>query len=758
MWHTLFLNSFLSFRNKALNYSLLLLLGLFLSPRLAAQDLLESLAHSYEKTANSDPSKFYKAGKYAQALFFQQQEQAAMQLLEANLQRALKLPDGRYTAYLYAVLAMNSRILDQSTKALQYILLAQQYANRTKDLETKGYINYCQGWLHTRNNQQAEAVRYLLMAHKQLEQAAPSPTLRTRKLATLTELTSIYAVWKAYDLQEKYGKQALALAIQLNQASAIFDAYMLMGYLYEQQYVADESQQEKLLLTEKYYLQAIETYQNNKTAIATASNLSFAAINLANLYLHYFPDTENEKAVSYALLAMQAAKESKQYSQLASAYGILAEVEIQNKHAGKAKEYLLASLAAIQKDPILDQNIVMNIYQHLAEVYEKEANFKEAIFYYKAYSEAFALVYDRDKMEQGRRLEAQFEKERQQQQLLRLELEAEKKEQQLQLMHARAGVQQQQLKNLKLNEENNLKELELAYLSTEKQAQELKLSHLEGQKKAQELLNFQTELGYKEKLNRYYALIAAACLLLLLLILYAYFQRSKRMQQQQELHLLAIEKEKQFTKISNLTAMLDGQEQERGRLARDLHDGLGSLLSSTKLNLSHRIEKLEPLHKQHLQSSLAEIDTAVNELRRVAHNLMPDLLIKYGLEEVLRDYASRMTNDKLEISIHFLHYQQSLSEEQQLLVYRIIQELVNNAIKHADADQLLIQLVEEDGRIAVTVEDNGKGFALSQLDLQHSAGLHNIQSRVHFLKGQVHIQSEINLGTTIEFDFPLDKR
>lgn len=125
---------------------------------------------------------------------------------------------------------------------------------------------------------------------------------------------------------------------------------------------------------------------------------------------------------------------------------------------------------------------------------------------------------------------------------------------------------------------------------------------------------------------------------------------------------------------------------------------------------------MNDVEKLHMQDSLSQLDSAVNELRRVAHNLMPDLLIKYGLQEVLQDYAKRMENEKLEIDVHFLHYTQRLSTENQLLVYRIIQELVNNAIKHAEANQLLIQLVEENDRIYVTIEDNGKGFDMNAIE------------------------------------------
>lgn len=242
--------------------------------------------------------------------------------------------------------------------------------------------------------------------------------------------------------------------------------------------------------------------------------------------------------------------------------------------------------------------------------------------------------------------------------------------------------------------------------------------------------------------------------MLILLLLYAYRQRAKTMKQKDDLHKLALEQEKQNSKISTLTALLQGQEEERGRLARDLHDGLGGLLSGTKLHLTQLNDKVEGQTKQGLEKSIDQIDGAVAELRKVAHNLMPDLLVNYGLKEALEEFAIRMSNDTLDIHIEFLSYTGALSQEQQLLVYRIIQELVNNAIKHAEASQIIIQLVEEETDIVVTVEDDGKGFDINKIDLKKSAGFHNIQSRVQFMKGNLNVHAEENVGTSIEFTFP----
>ncbi len=227
------------------------------------------------------------------------------------------------------------------------------------------------------------------------------------------------------------------------------------------------------------------------------------------------------------------------------------------------------------------------------------------------------------------------------------------------------------------------------------------------------------------------------------------------MKQRDELHALALEKEKQNSKISTLTALLEGQEQERGRLARDLHDGLGGLLSGTKLQLSY----LDPHQSENIEAgiskSINQIDGAVEELRRVAHNLMPDLLMKYGLEVAIQEFASRMSNSALNIHTEFISYSNSISEEKQLLLYRIIQELVNNVIKHAKASEIIIQISEAENVLNLTVEDDGKGFDRKSLDIRKTAGFHNIESRVQFLKGTMNITSELNIGTSIELQIPI---
>ncbi len=727
-------------------YSLILCL---LFNNASAQEVLDKLKKQYEHIPASDPSRLPIANKYIAALYFHQHENKASEILQDNLQIAVRQGDGKYAANLYAIAAMNDRLSDRLVESNNHLKNAKRYASKSKDIEIKGYVYYCEGWILTRDNREGEAVRSFINALTYLDKAPPSATLNTRKSSIYKELTSIYANWKEYKLQEKYSFLALDLAVKQNDPIAIFDAQMLMGYMYEQQYLSHQDDKDIRNKAEKYYLQAIHTYKKYRRDIPFPSNLSFVAINLAHLYTSYYPDSYQDTALYYAELAQKQAIATNQYTHIASANGIMADIALKNNDADRAKDHLLNALSEVSKASVTDQNIVLNIYQSLSEIAENEGNINETLRYYKAYMDTFQIIYDQDQLELGKRLEAQFDKERQRQQLLNMQLEADKKEQQLSLMHTISLQQQQKYENLRLQEENQRKQLALSELESEKHSQELKLSRLETESRSQDIVNYQNEISFKERINKYYISLIVVFVLLLLLLLYAYKQHSTRLRQNKQLYQATLDQERQKAKISTLTAMVDGQELERGRMARDLHDGLGGLLSSTKISLT----ALNGDNQDAIQKSIDQLDTAVEELRKVAHNLMPDLLYKYGLQEALQDYAVRMSHDQLDIDVQFFQYKGELKKEKQLIVYRIIQELVNNAVKHALAHQIIIQFVEEMENYAITVEDDGLGFD-EAVKKNSSAGLLNIQTRIEFLKGNFRIQSQKDVGTSVEILFP----
>ena len=208
-------------------------------------------------------------------------------------------------------------------------------------------------------------------------------------------------------------------------------------------------------------------------------------------------------------------------------------------------------------------------------------------------------------------------------------------------------------------------------------------------------------------------------------------------------------------KIQSLESMVDGQEVERQRIATDLHDSLGGMLSTVKL----QFDALQYDHKK-LSSDKAfnklngMIDDACSEVRKIARNLKPSALENMGLEAAIRDLINRyQSSGNLEISFHCNKIDGKLSNDSKLHLYRIIQELLNNALKHSEAKEIDIQLNRQNGYLMLKVEDDGIGF--NQEKVEMGLGLGNIRSRVNVLKGDMSIDSQINAGTSIIIDFPV---
>ncbi|MYZ59300.1 sensor histidine kinase [Elizabethkingia anophelis] len=733
-------------------YRLLLIFTLFICPFFVqAQDALSKLEKEYNNASDKTTEQLNIAPKYATALFFHNLKPKSYQILANNISMATKLSDGKYATILYAVQAMNYRLDNKEAESSKSLEMGKVYSLKTNSNEAKGYLEYAKGWILARNNKTTDAVAAYLKAISYYENSPTTSTLYGRFATVVKELSAVYSDLNEYQLEEKYSKQFLLLSSKQNDPNLIFDAYMRMGYVYEQKYAQNLSDLDLRNKAEHYYLLAITTFNKRKDAMLNKSNLSYAAINLANLYI----DFDREKAMQYAQLANKISLETGNAIHIASSFGILAELAIKNKDYDLAKSYFLKASMEIGKSPVRDHNIELSILESLSRISEEQGNYKEALVYYKSYVDKYKSVYDQEKLDITKRLESQFEKERQEQKYIKLQLESDKKAQQIKLINILRAQREQVYNNLKLTEENQRERLKFSELESEKRAQQLRLAKLETEQKNNDIKNYKELLAFKEKINTYYFVFIVIFIVLIILLLYAYKQRVKSMKQRDQLHALAMEKEKQNSKISTLTALLEGQEQERGRLARDLHDGLGGLLSGTKLQLSYLDPHQSETIEDGISKSIKQIDGAVEELRRVAHNLMPDLLVKYGLEVAIQEFASRISNSALDIHTEFINYRNSLSEEKQLIIYRIIQELVNNAIKHADASEIIIQISQEESVLNLTVEDNGKGFDQKVLNVKKTAGFHNIESRVQFLKGTMSIISELNIGTSIELQIPI---
>lgn len=154
--------------------------------------------------------------------------------------------------------------------------------------------------------------------------------------------------------------------------------------------------------------------------------------------------------------------------------------------------------------------------------------------------------------------------------------------------------------------------------------------------------------------------------------------------------------------------------------------------------------------------SIEQLDSAISEMRRVAHNMMPETLLKFGLLQAVEDYCESINDSNL-IHITFKNFglDERIESSTEVILYRIIQELVNNAIKHSKAQHLFIQLIKNDSQLTLTVEDNGIGFDIKEIQQLKGFGINSIQSRVDYLNGNLEIDTSKNIGTTFNITIPL---
>ena len=300
------------------------------------------------------------------------------------------------------------------------------------------------------------------------------------------------------------------------------------------------------------------------------------------------------------------------------------------------------------------------------------------------------------------------------------------------------------------NTKRAIAEIENKYQSSEKSKE---IAQLNADKKIQSL-----NIKQKSTLNYFLAGALAAFLLVAFLgyrNLRHRHQLVKQKEALQQQQIRELEKDKQLVAVDS---MLKGQEEERSRLAKDLHDGLGGLLSGVKFSLRNMKDNLvmTPENMVVFERSLDMIDTSIRELRRVAHNMMPEMLTKFGLDEALKEYCNAInTTKQLAVKYQSVGMETRIANPIEIIIYRIVQELLNNTMKHASATEVFVQLIRQENRLNIVVEDNGKGFDTSIVKEGKGAGLVSIQSRVDYLKGQLDIHSGEGKGTLVNIELNL---
>lgn len=206
-----------------------------------------------------------------------------------------------------------------------------------------------------------------------------------------------------------------------------------------------------------------------------------------------------------------------------------------------------------------------------------------------------------------------------------------------------------------------------------------------------------------------------------------------------------------FLREGQLKAVIASQEEERKRFAADLHDGFGQMISALRLSLSR-----ETLDKSTIDHALEVLNEMNTEIRNIAFNLMPQVLMKSGLEEALKEFTARINRTgSVTVSVQTYDLDRAMSADQRIALYRICQEWVNNVIKYSGGSQISIQLVQHPQELVLTIEDNGDGFDISTLTESQGNGWKNINSRLHMIKGSIEIDTHPGRkGTTVVVNVP----
>jgi signal transduction histidine kinase len=310
--------------------------------------------------------------------------------------------------------------------------------------------------------------------------------------------------------------------------------------------------------------------------------------------------------------------------------------------------------------------------------------------------------------------------------------------------------QRDSVERLLINESvlRNTQELEVRYQSRQQAARIVRLSH---EKQIQTL-----SLRQKTLLNYVFLGTIAS----LLGLGYSFYRNAVSKQiiarhayQLQARRIRELEQERQLIAAD---AILKGEERERSRLARDLHDGLGGMLSGIKLSLTHMAGNmlLSEANALSFTRTLTQLDHSIQELRRVAHSMMPENLLRFGLREVLRDYCETLERSaRIPIRFQAFGPQERLEQTTEIILYRIVQELLTNVVRHAGATEVLVQLMHAGEHVTLTVEDNGKGF--DPRCTGKGIGLGNVLSRVDYLNGHTDIVASPEAGTSVNIQIPL---
>lgn len=597
------------------------------------------------------------------------------------------------------------------------------------------------GFVYKEMGEYEKAIENFLFALKYYEKVA-NPRLVAM---SYNNVAAIYVRQKRFEKALEYNFMALNIQKKNNEQSGKGISLQSIGNIY-----AENKDYEKALV---YYAQALDNYrmrQDRRQVAILYSNIG----NMYNLQKNY------DSSIAYYDKAIPLLKQMGNNNNLAIAFLGNAASFINLNEFTKASMLLDSAEAVIEITKRKED--WKNYFLVKADFYEATSDFKSSLDYRKKYMAQKDSLFNDNNTKVIADLSVKYE--------------TEKKQLQIELLEKNSSIKDLEIKNQRLAltrraYELATQQLELAnatiVISTSqleiKGQQEVilknRLDSVEAQKRLYELnqqANIQQlELKNEKLLNarkNSFIIIIIVVALFSGLLAYSYYRRYK-LKEAARLQASILQQQQLATK-----AVMEAEDKERKRIASDLHDGVGQLMSAARMNLSayeSDIADASAEQKEALNKVLLMIDDSLKEVRAVSHNMMPNALLKAGLASAIREFISQVDKRKLNIQLHTEGLNTRLDGNVESVLYRIIQECVTNVIKHAAASQLDISLIRTDEAIEATIEDNGVGFDTANGLHSNGIGLQNIRSRIEFLKGEVEWSSFAQKGTLVAFHVPL---
>ncbi len=466
-----------------------------------------------------------------------------------------------------------------------------------------------------------------------------------------------------------------------------------------------------------------------------------------NLGVYYCTENNTDESLRYFNMALKYSWEIHDTGNIALLYNNLADLKIKLNKPGEA---MICTDSAwyyskrsgdrlAQADALFNKGLLLHML----------GKHNDAEIYTDHYTALKDSIYTTKMQSQVADMEVKYETEKKENQIALLNIENNNKSLLVKKNKLQIIDQQQALTINQLELKNKDAKLLNQQLDAEKN--ETNIKSLQKQTRIQKLEISNSEFKLKQK--NYAIAVILVLIVTSVLLGYTFYNRYRSKQialaQQQK-----IEHQEQLTQ-----SIIDAEEKERQRIASDLHDGVGQLFSAVKMNLSGLLDRVTINREEDrflAEKTLALVDESCKEVRVISHQMMPNnMLLRSGIASDVKSFIEKIDSESLKVDVETIGFKNKLESNVEIVLYRVIQETVNNVIKHAKASTLFIKLERKASGIDAVIADNGVGFNTALRDDFEGIGLKNITTRIEYLKGTVAYQSAPVMGTSVNIWVPI---